>query len=121
MAMWLGTVRNAVLSGAAAAALSAFAARTDDARRRDADARASLRARSFGRGAHRQPLPMQLLEGAVSAATAYTVERALRRRHMDERAVRRGRIVRYAAFGTGLALCALALRRKTPRPTAIVD
>lgn len=66
---------------------------------------------TFGRNATHHPVPMQLLGGAASAATACFVDYALTPKRFqpgfEKHLSSRGMFVTYAAFGVGLAFWGL--------------
>lgn len=80
---------------------------------------ATLHERTFGRNARRHPIPMQLLGGAASAATAYFVDYALTPKRFqpgfEKHLSSKGMFATYAAFGVGLALFGIAMRLKDAR------
>lgn len=77
---------------------------------------AAIHERTFGRRAQEHPVPVQLLGGAASAATAYFVDYALTPKRFqpgfEKHLSARGMFATYAAFGVGLALLGIALTIK---------
>lgn len=80
---------------------------------------AAIHEYTFGRNARRRPVPMQLLGGAASAATAYFVDYALTPKRLqpgfEKHLSARGMFATYAAFGVGLALLGIAMRLRGDR------